>query len=935
MNQLLKKGGMLLLFVLCTLNALLPVQAAPPEASLQLKVQCSQAGQLKIHAGDEIVLTVRNEQIERNLKNVNAAEIEVLADDGAQIEKLAVNGERISEAAGQSCWKIPYSSDKTQSLDVECTFTSKSARSSQQSSAALSASSQKESEALETSIEKKKTESAADGSSSAASALSTKNSSSSVASQSSQDSATSLSQKDSQESEQHVDEQTLESLIGVQILNEAGIPVPGVARQGEMSEFIRRLQTESRQGAMLMASSLKVTSVRVLSSVKMTSGSLQSNGVWQLSNGRTAYCAIYSNAEPLPGMEADPPVEVNNPALRKVLYYGLDGPGNLLKDSGYNPDQQIIIMDDLVSMAYCGSCISKEASSLATWEQVVRPLWEMIQAKPDPSGFKAMIVNVHGTGLNYLNQQKNVQPLAYGEAVKNGYLYVLKKSSNTAMSGTNTALYSLEGAQFNVSRVLGGGRFRYITTLVTDASGRTETACLEPGRYEIEERSPSKGYLLNNTKLEVDVLEGQTATEARARVDWDEEPGYCQPKILIRKVNAMQEYSKALSLANAQFRLSWYDVAVHTALESLPSSPKRTWIYKTDEQGEVKLDNDHYVSGDPRFFNPQNEVVIPYGVLKIEEIQAPPGFAIETQVYVVPIGLPADHGTASIAFKNPLIIRENLKDIEILKVDADSEQPLAGAEFKVTKPDGTTQTLTTDAKGKAYVQLRQKGTYSIVETKAPGGYVPDSSAAVFYVKDTVRFAGGNGMASFDGKTVVLRWKNRKDLFEMRVRKRGEDRKPLAGAKFTLYADAKRSRAIATCTSTADGMASFGLIHTGKYWVEETEPPAGYMGEKDADGKPVLHAITASYSAQDNRIVFMADGQAVSTDAPVFASDYDVENDFRELLVWTLDNEKQRVLPRTGSGWHAGLAAAGSLMAAGPLCLSSFRRKRTASLEKRE
>lgn len=66
MNQLLKKGGMLLLFVLCTLNALLPVQAAPPEASLQLKVQCSQAGQLKIHAGDEIVLTVRNEQIERN-----------------------------------------------------------------------------------------------------------------------------------------------------------------------------------------------------------------------------------------------------------------------------------------------------------------------------------------------------------------------------------------------------------------------------------------------------------------------------------------------------------------------------------------------------------------------------------------------------------------------------------------------------------------------------------------------------------------------------------------------------------------------------------------------------------------------------------------------------------------------------------------------------
>ena len=63
--------------------------------------------------------------------------------------------------------------------------------------------------------------------------------------------------------------------------------------------------------------------------------------------------------------------------------------------------------------------------------------------------------------------------------------------------------------------------------------------------------------------------------------------------------------------------------------------------------------------------------------------------------------------------------------IKIVKVDTDGVTPLAGAEFEVTRPDGTTFPLTTGADGTVTSGTLTSGTYKVREKTPPVGYVAD------------------------------------------------------------------------------------------------------------------------------------------------------------------------------------------------------------------
>ena len=61
-----------------------------------------------------------------------------------------------------------------------------------------------------------------------------------------------------------------------------------------------------------------------------------------------------------------------------------------------------------------------------------------------------------------------------------------------------------------------------------------------------------------------------------------------------------------------------------------------------------------------------------------------------------------------------------------MKVDRDSAEPLAGAEFTLTGSDGSETTLTTGENGKiTFENLIYGVTYTWAETKSPHGYVLD------------------------------------------------------------------------------------------------------------------------------------------------------------------------------------------------------------------
>lgn len=109
-----------------------------------------------------------------------------------------------------------------------------------------------------------------------------------------------------------------------------------------------------------------------------------------------------------------------------------------------------------------------------------------------------------------------------------------------------------------------------------------------------------------------------------------------------------------------------------------------------------------------------------------------------------------------IADNTPVIVITNTKSKEILytlnitKVGKTNKNPLAGAEFKLTKGDETlhfigengsytyaeagtenlTDTLITDENGKLIVSGLHQGTYTLTETKAPEGYDPIESQTI-------------------------------------------------------------------------------------------------------------------------------------------------------------------------------------------------------------
>lgn len=82
-------------------------------------------------------------------------------------------------------------------------------------------------------------------------------------------------------------------------------------------------------------------------------------------------------------------------------------------------------------------------------------------------------------------------------------------------------------------------------------------------------------------------------------------------------------------------------------------------------------------------------------------------------------------------------------------------------------------------------------------------------------------------------------------------KKNDVGEPLAGAKFTLYADAACTRALETAVSDEDGIVRFSFLRNGTYFFREEEAPPGYGIDLShyrvvvSDGTAVIHSPTGS------------------------------------------------------------------------------------------
>ncbi|MGL4847994.1 MAG: SpaA isopeptide-forming pilin-related protein, partial [Clostridium sp.] len=138
---------------------------------------------------------------------------------------------------------------------------------------------------------------------------------------------------------------------------------------------------------------------------------------------------------------------------------------------------------------------------------------------------------------------------------------------------------------------------------------------------------------------------------------------------------------------------------------------------------------------------------------------------------------------------------------------------LQGAEFTITKPDGTKVKVTTNDKGIAELSGLAWGEYTVQETAAPQGYNLDNTVH----KITIDNNNANVVQSLnvvDGaKTGTIQ-----------ITKLGKDKAKLAGAQFTITAPGKEPIVI---TTDSNGVAEAKNLSWGTYTIKETKAPEGY------------------------------------------------------------------------------------------------------------
>lgn len=406
------------------------------------------------------------------------------------------------------------------------------------------------------------------------------------------------------------------------------------------------------------------------------------------------------------------------------------------------------------------------------------------------------------------------------------------------------------------------------TEIFTDEKGYACSIALPYGTYIVRETTTPHNYTPVDDFI-VTIKEHHPNTPQVWRVLLDDE---FEAKLKIVKQD--DETKKPVLAKNTEFKVFNLDTGKYVEQVTTYPTTVTHKSYFTDEQGYLIL--------------PQN---LKIGNYRIEEVNAPFGYTLNENYYEVAVDSNTAYQIDSVSSDVIIeVVYENhpvkgelkiVKQGEVLdgfdKNFTYAEENLAGAVFEVYAAediytadfqkdaegnrileyakDTLVATLTTGESGEAVLGNLPLGTYRVVETKAPDGFVLNEEA------QTVTFSYA------DQNTPVIKqeavFDNERQKVEISVVKRdAENHAEVEGAVFGLYAKndimahgeviVKADALLGKALSGEDGKTVFALdVPFGDYYIKELAAPAGYVTSNE------VIEVTANYQGQDVKTVELA------------------------------------------------------------------------------
>ena len=347
----------------------------------------------------------------------------------------------------------------------------------------------------------------------------------------------------------------------------------------------------------------------------------------------------------------------------------------------------------------------------------------------------------------------------------------------------------LPNATYLISKVGGS----YAKEFTTDKDGSIDLSKLEPGAYQVKEVKAPDGYLVDDGIRTIQLSAGESA-----QFVFTDTP---KPSLTVVKYDP----NANTYLAGATFRIAKVEDGSHY-LDRV-----------TDTQGRITITG------------------LEPGVYSVQETAAPAGYVLNPTEYHVEL-FPGKESEL-------VVINEAKPDLQIVKTDAITGEPVQGVTFTVKQADGRTITTeATDSKGEIFLADMEPGVVEIWEQSVPSGYLLNEEHQLITL--------------VPNKLATVRFQNypKPGLTVHKVDSVTDD--PIKGAKFSITYASNNTftgeiNTLGSYTTDEKGEISLSGLTDGWYRIVEMEPAPGYAMKEPVSQDVYIKAGTSKSVTFEN------------------------------------------------------------------------------------